>query len=451
MICPRIPQRDSLHHASRVTRHVPRVTRHVPRVTRHVPRVTLLVLLAACCSAGDANLIPNGGFETPSETDPALPKGWTPHVHGKVTAAWADRGARSGKRCLRMTADPSEKWGHAYWSSAPIAVRPCMAYRVVFHFRAEGFGVPCFSLSKVKSWRLFKGGTGGTWRRHEDTVVVPPDVTATSFHVNNYHRAGKTMWLDDLSLVELPLAESPLTRRLARAKRSAAALDGSLSRLRLSLAQEEELAALRASLRQAQAAYARLEAGTATPKDFAAMDAGLEAVEKAIGAYLFTVWTIAPEDWERRAREPAAVSRAAEIALSVPVGTPTSCYLGVLGLIDDGLPVRLSVAGDRRAKDWDVRLLVAPAHGLRGSDGGREAWGELSSLGELFLPPAVPRFLRLDLAPGQAKAGTHTFRVAIDGLDRAAESGRVAVTVTLRRHQAAALIRGSTLLEAPSE
>jgi len=224
--------------ASRFTFHLSRVTRDELPLPGRISWLASIILTASMCHAAEVNLVPNPSFEEASERDPNLPTGWTPHVHGKVSVVWAREGARSGKRCLEMAADPSEKWGHAYWTSDRIPVKPCMAYRVRFHFKAKGYGVPCFSLAKVKGWRLFKGDTGGRWIAHEDVVVIPPDVTTTSFYVNNYHRRGKTMWLDDVSLVELPLSESPLTKRLDKARSDVRALARNLSRLRLTREQE---------------------------------------------------------------------------------------------------------------------------------------------------------------------------------------------------------------------
>ena len=403
-----------------------------PWVGPRAPLAALLFALAACSAASGGNLVPNGGIEAPSETDPDLPKGWTPHAHGKVSTAWAAAGACSGKRCLQMAADPAEKWGHAYWTSAPIAVKPCMAYRVRFHFKAKGFGVPCFSLARVKEWRLFKGDTDGKWLPHEDVVVIPPDVTTTAFHANNYHRPGKTLWLDDVSLVELPLSESPLTKRLLKAKKSLAALESSLSRFRLTLEQRTELAALRKRLSEAEAAYATLEAGKAAPADFRQMSAALGAIENAVGRYLLTVWTMDERQWARRSRRPSELSRVAEASLTLGPDGAATCLVGVVGLVGEGLATRLTLATDRRARGWGARLLVAPAHRLPSREAA-EAWGELSSLGELFLPPGTPRFLRLEVTAPHARPGVTTFRIDIDCLDRTAERARVTVQVTKPR------------------
>ncbi|NQT86510.1 hypothetical protein HQ560_07070, partial [bacterium] len=212
-------------------------------------------LAALSCDAAEPNLIPNGGFEAAGAKNAALPAAWTPHTDGKVSFGWSAHEPRSGKRCLEMTAEPEEKWGHAFWTSSAIAVKPCMAYRVRFHFRARGRGVTCFSLSKVKDWRLSKHDTEGKWIAHDDVVVVPPDVTSTFFSVNNYHRPGKTMWFDDVSLVELPLSESPLTKRLSRAARNLAALQRNTAPFRLTLAQEEQLGGIRSQLAATRAAY----------------------------------------------------------------------------------------------------------------------------------------------------------------------------------------------------
>lgn len=394
----------------------------------HRPAVVMAAFVAAAsiaCCADQPNVILNGGFESPSRENPDLPLGWTPHVHGKVSVAWPAAGARSGARCLQMCADPTEKWGHAYWTSDSIPVKPCMAYRVRFHFKAKGFGVPCFSLRKIKAWRLFKGDTEGKWIAHEDVVVAPPDVTATAFYVNNYHRPGKTMWFDDVSLVELPLCESPLTQRLTTARRSVGALQRNLARLRLTRGQEDELGALRKALTQAVAAYERLEAGAAAPDDLKEMNAALDEIEQGVGKRIFTLWAVAPEDWLRGLCEPGELRRELDVALTMPADARVSRVFGIRGLIHEGAPVRVALWRDRRAREWDVQLSVTSAH--RTSEG-HVAWGEPSSLGELFLPAGKARFVRVQLQAGDARPGRYTFRVKVEGVDRTAEPG----TITLR-------------------
>jgi len=385
--------------------------------------VLAVVMFISCgghlAAGAGPELAPNGGFETPGATDANAPAGWTARVHGKTTATWAAEGARTGRRCLRMTADPNEKWGHAYWTSSLIAVRPCMAYRVRFHFRSKGHGVPCFTLIKVKNWRLFKGGTGAEWIAHEDVVVVPADVTETRFSVNNYHRPGKTMWLDDLSIVELPLSDSPLTKRLSRARRSVAAIERNAATLRLAPGQKAELREMRRSLATAEAAYARLAKGAAAAADFRAMDAGVGAVEKALGAYLLTVWVAAGDP--TGAGRPTGVARTAETTLRAgPEGA--RCVVGAMALVDEPLPVRVSLAGDRKTRDWRLRLLLAPA-----SHPGQ--WGQMNSLGTLLLPPGAPRLLTVEIEPVKAKPGTYAVHLDVACLDRPAAPGRITLNV----------------------
>jgi len=385
---------------------------------------------AALAAAGAPNLVPNGDLEAPSPTNPALPAAWSPHVSGKVTAAWVPQEGRSGTHGLRMTTDPAEKRGHAFWTSARFPITPCIAYRVRFHFKATGFGVPCFSLAKIKDWRLFKGGTEGSWIAHEDVVVVPPGVTSTFFSVNNYHRAGKTMWLDDVSVVELPLAESPLAKRLAKAQHAAVALEKSLAPLLLSLEQEEEVDVLRKGLADATAAYAKLQAGQAAAADFQAMSRSLDAVEKAIGAYLFTVWAVAPDAWERGRAAPAAATRELEAELEAAPGAAAHLLVGIASLVGEGLPCRFVLEGDKKAKGWRAHVAVAPAHRRPGQ---ALAWGAVNSLGEVYLPPDRPRFLRLEIEPDpKTRPGAYTFGLRLEALDRTTEQGRIAIRVVVR-------------------
>ena len=371
--------------------------------------------------AGAANLAPNGGIEIADADDPNRPAGWTPHVHGRVSVAWSTHGPHSGRRCLEMSADAADRWGHAYWTSAPIPVKPCIAYRVRFHYRARGHGVPCFSLSKVKSWRLFKGDTEGTWLAHEDVVVVPPDVTETRFSVNNYHRPGKTMWLDDLSIVELPLSASPLTKRLARARRGVAAVGRSCARLRLTSVQQAELRAMREALGDVEAGYAKLAEGSARPADFGRIHSGLDAIENAVGGYLFTVWPIGSPPRGGAVAGPTTASRNCELTLvPSPEGT-FACCIGVMGLIGEGLPMRVTLAADRKARNWPARLLLAPAHRPG-------QWGEMNPLGTLYVPTSAPRLLRVEIVRDpQATAGTYTFHLTLTGVNRATQPGQVTI------------------------
>jgi len=297
-----------------------------------------------------------------------------------------------------------------------------MAYRVRFHFRAKGRGVTCFSLSKVKDWRLSKHDTEGKWIAHDDVVVVPPDVTSTFFSVNNYHRPGKTMWFDDVSLVELPLSESPLTKRLSRAGRNLAALQRNTAPFRLTLAQEEQLGGIRSQLAATRAAYRKLEGGQAGPPDFKTMNDGLDAIETTLGDWLITVWTVRTED---ALTGPASVTRSQKLAPRAAQGGAPTCTVGVMSLIDEAIAVR-AVAAPHRA--FAVRFLTTAAH----ARGKPPVWGELNSVGEILLPPGVPRFLKLELAPlPKPKKDPRDVAVRIEALDRTMAPGQFTLRLTL--------------------
>ncbi|MFP4056047.1 MAG: hypothetical protein ACLF0G_04180 [Candidatus Brocadiia bacterium] len=389
------------------------------------PLLAALCLLPAAATA-ERNLAPNPSFEQASEADPRRPAGWMPHAHGDTSCSWAAEGARSGTRCLQMTARPDEKWGHAYWTSRPIPVRPGMAYRVRFHFKARGWGVPCFSLAKVKDWRLDKHDTEGRWVAHEEVVVVPPGVTATHFSANNYHRPGKTLWLDDVSLVELPLDQSPLTRRLKRARRNVAALRRNLAPMApLAPEQEKGLLAMGTRLEQAGAAYRKLEAGDAEPADFQRMNAALDAVEEALGAWLLAVWAVEPGAPGRRPPRLGGSPGHAEADLAVEPGGGASLVVGALCLIGEPLPVRATLVAGKRAKAWECTLSVTPAHPL---PSGEQPWGAPGPLGGVLLPPGTPRFLRVDLRPRE-KAGPATLHLRLEALDRTMEPGEIVIRV----------------------
>ena len=378
---------------------------------------------AAPALAGERELAPNGAFEAAGAADANLPAAWTPRVSGRTAVAWPAGEGVGGSRCLRMTADPNEKWGHAYWTSDPIRLTPCMAYRVRFRFRCKGHGVPCFSLGKVKSWRLFKGDTEGRWVEHDEVVVVPPDVTDARFSVNNYNRPGKTMWMDDLSIVELPLSASPLTARLRRARGAVAAVGRNVAPLRLTADQQAELRQMRASLAAVEAGYGRLAKGAATTADFQSIDAGLTGVEKAVGEYLLTVWVPDPNAPPAVAR-PTSVTRAVEASATPGPDGRARCRLGLMTLADEPLAVRVAVSGDRAARDWPVRVLLSPA-------GRAGAWGEANRLGTLLLPPGTARLVEVEVAPAKAKPGPYAFHVDIEGLDRTTEPGRVTFNVRI--------------------
>ena len=392
--------------------------------------VALLVAVAwwsyAAAPPNAVNLIPNGDFEKASAEGPNLPEAWTPHEQGKVKTAWVATDPQSGKRCLEMVAEPEERDGHAYWQSVEFAVRPGMAHRMSLQYKADGHGVPIFALEKVKEWRLKAGGTEGKWVPYEDVVVIPPDVTTTHFLAHNYHRPGKTIWVDNVALYELPLSESPMTKRLIKARESVAALERNLARFQLTQVQRDDLAGMRTGVTELGAVYAKLEAGDATGDDFRQMNEGLDAIEQAIGRYLFTVWSIAPEQWQRGERQPTAVARSREVDVTVPRGGSVRQIVGLMSLVSEGLPARITVTPEGTARKWQYRLLLTPASQVGGEE---SPWGEVNPLGELYLPPGVPRFVALQMDPGDAKPGEYALRLNVDCLDRPAEPGQVGVQV----------------------
>jgi hypothetical protein len=378
------------------------------------------------------NRIPNAGFEKARDANAASPDAWTPHESGKVTCSWSAHEPRSGARCLEMTTDSEEKHGHAYWESDPFTVTPCVAYRVSFWFRAVGYGVPIFELQKVKNWRVAKKGTTDGWVRFEDVVVVPPDVSETRFIAHNYHRRGKTIWVDDIEMRELPLAESPLTRRLRKAQSAMAALSNNLAKLMLSDEQTAEVDSLQASLKSTEAAYAKLAAGAASVEDFQSADAGLGTIEKTLGSYLFTLWPLSPDDWEQSKRTPDTLGRRCEIELPVSAEGAIRQFIGIQCLIDEGLPGQLTIGRERATRDWEVRLLTTPAYRNGAPAAGPAdsfSWGELNSLGELFLPPDTPRFVQVEINPGKAKPGEYRLQLNLDCLDRPTELGTVVLSI----------------------
>ncbi len=380
------------------------------------------VLVGSSIAPAGENLIPNGDFETSAAGDANRPAGWEGKTHQQAAVAWPAGEGRDGSRCVRMFVDPNDRWAHAWWISDAVPVRPCMAYRVRFHFRAKGHGTPVFSLMKVKQWRLFKGDTD--WRAHEDVVVVPADVTETRFSVNNYHRPGKTMWFDDVSLVELPLAESPLTARLAGARRSLAAVERNAKRLHLELPRRLALTETRKKLTAVEAGYEKLASGQAGAEDFKAIDAGLAAVEQAVGDYLLAVWTLpAAPDANTPLAAPAA-TRTPEAELTPGLDGTARCCVGLAALAGEALEVRVEIRPTGSTRKWPVALRLRSAHG------GNE-WGAANPLATMLVPPDAPRLLEVAVTPRNAKPGPHELTVHIHVLDRTAQPGKVKLTVQI--------------------
>jgi len=385
-------------------------------------------------SALKTNLILNGGFETPSN-DSDFPFGWIPMIKGRVTTKWTDSEAHSGKRCIEMAADFNEKWGHVYWNSFPFTVKPGIAYRISFHYKAVGYGIPVFKLKKVKQWRLFPGDTKGEWIYHEDTVVIPPGITSTLFSAHNYHRQGKTLWVDDVSLYELPLEDSPLTKRLTVARIAIDALIKNSETLELTQIQKAEQRALRNHLAGAQKVYAELKSGHAAIEDFKAMDTSLEKIEKMLGTYLFTLTLITPDEWEKGERQANKINRHETIKVQTASDSGILYFMGVKNLIDEGLPMRVVLAKSKKERQWNTNLLVTPAYPVVTASNKETVnmeWGKLNTLGEVFLPPDVARFFRIELDHNEIKPGKYRFGIRIECLDRIAEFGQIDIRVEVK-------------------
>ncbi len=385
-------------------------------------------------SALKTNLILNGGFETPSD-DLNFPLGWIPLIKGNVTTKWTDSEAHSGKRCIEMAADFDEKWGHAYWNSFPFKVKPGIAYQISFHYKAVGYGIPVFKLKNIKHWRLFPGDTKGEWIYHEDTVVIPPGITSTLFSAHNYHRRSKTLWVDDVSLYELPLEDSPLTKRLTAARFAIDALIKNSEALELTSVQKAEQSALQNHLAGAQKVYAELKSRHATVEDFKAMNAGLEKIEKMLGTYLFTLTLITPDEWEKGERQANKINRHETIKVQTTSDSGILYFMSVKNLIDEGLPMRVVLTKSKKERQWNAHLLVTPAYPvvLAGNkETANMEWGKLNTLGEVFLPPDVARFFRIELDPNEIKPGKYRFGIRIECLDRVAESGQIDIRVEVK-------------------
>jgi hypothetical protein len=219
---------------------------------------------------------------------------------------------------------------------------------------------------------------------------------------------------------------------LTKAQSAVAALSKNLAKLTLTDEQEADVDSLQASLKSTEAAYAKLAAGEASVKEFQTANAGLNAIEEAIGSYLFTLWPFSPDDWAQSKRTPDALGRRCEIELPVSAEGVIRQFIGIQCLVDEGLPGQLTIGRERATRDWEVRLLTTPAY-RNGAPATGPAdsfpWGELNSLGELFLPPNAPRFVQVEIRPGKAKPGEYRLQLNLDCLDRPTELGTVVLTI----------------------
>ena len=395
--------------------------RYPIRISCLLPLASVLATAVGVSHAA-GNVVPNGDFEAPSATDANRPAAWKSSTSGKVSVAWPGGEGCRASRCLRMTCDPNDRWGHAYWLSDEFPLRPGMAYRVRFSHRASGWGTPCFTLFKVKAWRLSPGDKGGCWLLHEDVVVVPPDVTKARFSVNNYHRPGKTMWLDDLSIVELPLSESPLTHRLDAIRRDVAAIRRNTAGMQLSAEHHATLGKLTDALREAGAAYGKLEAGSTTRTVLGRLHENLATAEKAAATFVYTLWATSPRSQGPLAR-PSTVTRHLAFDPPLDANHALQCRFALQAFVADGVPLRIATERTRAARDWDLRLFVR-------ATGRTERWGRLGPLNTLYLPAGRRRDIRLDARP---RAGTGArprpaeLRLLVQTLDRTAEDGSITI------------------------
>jgi len=381
-------------------------------------------------TAAAENLIPNGGFEDADPQNADVPQHWTAETDGQVTAEWSAEVARGGRRSL-ATANLGATYAHAWWTSGPIAVKPGMAYRVSFHFMAEGGGTPIFQLNpSVKSWRLTRRDTAGQWLGHEDVVVIPPGVGEVTLSVHNYNRPDKKLWFDDAAMVELPLSESPLTKRFRRAEAALAALEANAARLVLAERQQQELADLAAHLNGVRQSYRVLESGRAKSDDFERMLGGLDALEKGLAVYRYLVWIVDPAAWQKDQRQPSRFEKSEPYRSVASSDGSATLYVGMMSMVGEGLPGSVSLAPSREAKSWQSAVDVTPASEEAAPES-RRRWGRLNPLGEVYLPPDVPRYVRLRLSAQDAKPGEYSFTLTVCCLDRLDEAQSIEVHVDL--------------------
>lgn len=357
------------------------------------------VLTASSFSMADnENLIKNGSFESPSSDNPALPAGWRSQTTEKVRAVWEKDKAKTGERSVGLI-QTNDKWQRGFWHSDSINVKPGMAYRISFSYMAKGGGVPVFTLNGVKTWRLSGVDTDKQWISFTDEVVVPLKTKTTKFSIANYNRPGKSLWLDDVRLVELPLSESPLTLRMLKARRATEALKKNAERFQMSETQRSDLDKLSRLMTEIKTLHEKLSKGKQTTENIKAFVKSLDQAEAILDQYQLLVWGIEEKQWLDGERESGSFSPASQISVKVIPGKSCVAYFGILNLGADGVPFIVRLKRPLTARKWDTNIASLSAYGDQNS------WGKLNPMGELYLPPGQPRFIRINLTPNKKMKG----------------------------------------------
>jgi len=163
-----------------------------------------------------------------------------------------------------------------------------------------------------------------------------------------------------------------------------------------------------------------------------------------LGTYLFTLTLITPDEWEKGERQANKINRRETIKVQTASDSGILYFMGVKNLIDEGLPMRVVLTKSKKKRKWNANLLVTPAYPVVPA-GDKETvnmeWGKLNTLGEVFLPPDVVRFFRIELDLDEIKSGKYRFGIRVECLDRIAEFGQIEIQVEVKAKKPSKKIR----------
>ncbi|MBI4976454.1 MAG: carbohydrate binding domain-containing protein [Spirochaetes bacterium] len=188
----------------------------------------ILTLITAAAARSAENLIQNGDFETDFTTIADLASTWThwgPNegkIASNVTRDTVNpHGGNASLRIFRP-ANPGSWFGLVVTSPDKNAVRPKknMRYTVSFWARTDSPGAATLGMYSYKKVNPFVDGpgvgsfrfeTGAEWKRYEFTVNESVEFFCDAaqyvylgFFITTNYNAPKTMWIDDVSVIETP-------------------------------------------------------------------------------------------------------------------------------------------------------------------------------------------------------------------------------------------------------
>ncbi|MHC4871855.1 MAG: hypothetical protein ACYTFY_08415 [Planctomycetota bacterium] len=352
--------------------------------------LTVFIHSAIADKIDGKNLIRNGSFEKADPEDAQKPANWSVTLKGEIKSSWASDRAKTGTRSVGLFQAPEAKYSKGHWFSDYFAVKRGMAYRVSFNFMAKGHGIPVFMIDGVKTWRLTHVDTDRKWIHFSDVIVIPKKKKKVRFSFHNYNRPGKLLWIDDVCVIELPLEDSPLSKRCLNFQADVAALGTTTADLSLNDQQKEELKALSSEALKVKEAYAKLKTGLSTDSDIETLFNGIENGEKALVPFKFMLWPVDLPAWKSGNKSPDSLIQTTSFTADLTAGDPQTLFFGLLNLTARTQAVTLGVECPNNAKWLEVALSSVSAYG------DQALWGQLNPLGEFILPPGVPRLIKID-------------------------------------------------------